>query len=520
MTIETEIAEEISPQVRAIRISSGFANTEKIRKFQWLDSFVKDLKNRISPYIHKSLQALIDNKKKFITTYNKFNNENLYAWEVQTIFHDVCDNYENRISQLRSGLDLSIQNGYKKTYYKINITSKEGYPIKKGSIKDFTIRKKYTEAGKIIKLLTFLDMDNLEKYKDSKFYDFILFWQKHRHWERILKLSKDINARLFSSVKLIEFRTGTYRVNLKGDEFVFDESNKHFKHWFKYDNVFYPLMINQEYHKDLSVIKKDKNKQVNVKVVGDRVDFIFTNDYEPKFKDFAKLAAIDINIKHNFCTITGRKTIDYDRKYLMEFILAIKEIDKIGYRNINAEQKKKLKKLIAKNEYYFKQLISETLDFLEGEGYTDIMMEDLDTKDFRSAIASSEEFKEKYTRLIRLLRLGSIKKWMLEQAEKRGMRVHTTPAPYTSQECPDCHFIDHNNRKTQEDFECVSCKHADEADFVSVDNIGNRFHSDVLREKLHQIDDYGRLSPKKISREKLKEFLSSFYSPPTKVGLI
>jgi putative transposase len=149
------------------------------------------------------------------------------------------------------------------------------------------------------------------------------------------------------------------------------------------------------------------------------------------------------------------------------------------------------------------------------------MMEDLETKDFRSSIVSSEEFCEKYTRLIRLLRLGSIKKWMLEQAEKRGIRVHTTPPAYTSQECPECDFIDHNNRKTQEDFECISCGFKDEADFVSPINIKNRFSSNVLREKLHNTDSYGRLSPKKISRDRLREILSSSCSYSTvKVGLI
>jgi putative transposase len=519
MSIKTEIATEKKLPVRAIRISSGFANAEKIKRFKFLNVFVKDLKNRISHYVYKNLQLLIDDKKKFIATYNKFNNKNLYAWEVQTIFHDICEFYENRIYQLRKGLDTSVQSGYKITYYKKQVTLKNGIKVKKGYVKDFSIRKKYNELGKIVKLLTFLDADNLIKYEGQKIYPTILLWQKHKHWKRILKLSKQINSRLFSNVKVIEFKTGTYRVNLKGDEFIFDESNKEFKHWFKYDDIFYPLLINKDYHKNLSVIKKDKNKQVTVKVVGNRIDFIFTNDYEPKFKDFVKCVGIDINIKHNFCTTSDRKSIDYDRKYLMEFILSIKEIDKIGYKNLNDTQKNKLKKLINKNEWYFKNLISQTLDFLEGEGYTDIMMEDLDNKDFRSSLVSSEEFKEKYTRLIRLLRLGNIKKWMLEQAEKRGMRVHTTPAPYTSQECPECNFIDHNNRKTQEEFECLECKFKDEADFVSPINIENRFSSNVLREKLHQTDDYGRLSPKKISREKLKEFLSSFHIPLTKISL-
>ena len=108
---------------------------------------------------------------------------------------------------------------------------------------------------------------------------------------------------------------------------------------------------------------------------------------------------------------------------------------------------------------------------------------------------------------------------MFEQSEKRGIRVHTTPAPYTSQECPKCHNVDDNNRKTQENFECTECGFKDEADFVSPINIKNRFLSNVLREKLHKIDNHGRLSPKKISREKLKECLSSFFISSANVSL-
>ena len=281
--------------------------------------------------------------------------------------------------------------------------------------------------------------------------------------------------------------------------------------------MFFPLQINKKYHKDLSKIKFDKNKQVSVKVVKNRVDFIFTRDYKPEFKQFKKVSGIDINIKHNFMTTSEGYLIDYDRKYITEFIAAIKEIDKIGYQNINEEQKKKLKKLIAQNEFYFKKLVSEALDYFENEGYTDLVMEDLTTKDFRSSFVSSAEFGERYTRLIRLLRLGNIKKWMIEQGENRGIRVHITPAPYTSQECTECHFIDHNNRPTQEEFKCISCGFEGEADFVSPKNILTRFTSNVLSEKLHTKDDYGRLLPRKFGREKLKEILSSFYDSPAKV---
>lgn len=507
---------DIENQVRSARISVGFSNYSKVFEAKKTDAFVKDLKNKMSAYILENIQFLMDDKKEFIRTYVKFNSNVILAWETQTIFHDIVGFYENRIAQIRSKIDTSIQVGYNKKYYKKQTTLKGGIIAKKGSIKDFSIKKKYSDLGKIVKLLTFLDTENLSKYEGAKFYDSILYFQQNKHWDRILKLAKTINNRAFSDIKLIEFETGTYRINLKGNEFILDETNEKFKHWFKHKGVFYPLQINNDYHK-LNLLKTSKNKQLTVKVVDNRVDFIFTSDYKPKFKPSKKTVGIDINIKNNFCTTSNRQAFDYDRTYISEFINEIKELDKIGYQNISEAQKKTLKKLINKNEWHFKSLISEVLTDLEKQGCTDIVLEDFNNNTFKASLVENAEFKEKYTRLIRLLRLGNIKKWMTEQAEKRGIRVHLTNPAYTSQECPKCHNIDSNNRPTQEKFKCTECKHTDIADFVSPTNIKNRFHSNVLREKLHKSDNYGRFSPKKISREKLKESLSSFSTSFSKV---
>lgn len=507
---------DIETQLRATRISVGFSNYSKVWEAKKTDTFVKDLKNKMSVYILENIQFLMDDEKSFITTFKIFKGGGLLSWETQTIFHDIVGFYKNRISQISSKIDTSIQIGYNKKYYKRQTTLKGGIIAKKGDIKDFSIKKKYSDLGKIVKLLTFLDTENLSKYEGAKFYDSILYFQQNKHWERILKLVKTINNRSFSEIKLIEFETGTYRINLKGNEFILDETNEKFKHWFKHKNVFYPLQINGDYHK-LNLLKTSKNKQVTVKVVDNRVDFIFTSDYKPKFKPSKKTVGIDINIKNNFCSTSDRQAFDYDRTYISEFINEIKELDKIGYQNISDAQKKTLKKLINKNEWYFKSLISEVLTDLEKQGYTDIVLEDFNNNTFKASLVENAEFKEKYTRLIRLLRLGNIKKWMTEQAENRGIRVHLTNPAYTSQECPKCHNIDSNNRPTQEKFKCTECEHTDIADFVSPINIKNRFHSNVLREKLHKSDNYGRFSPKKISREKLKESLSSFSTSFSKV---
>jgi transposase len=83
-------------------------------------------------------------------------------------------------------------------------------------------------------------------------------------------------------------------------------------------------------------------------------------------------------------------------------------------------------------------------------------MEDLDS--FNATYTKNEEFNIKYSRLCRLLRLSNIKNWFKEQAEKRGIKVHLTPANYSSQQCSHCGCIDKLNRQNQETFKCIECR--------------------------------------------------------------
>lgn len=112
----------------------------------------------------------------------------------------------------------------------------------------------------------------------------------------------------------------------------------------------------------------------------------------------------------------------------------------------------------------------------------------------------------KYSRVLRLMRLSAVKGCLLGIGEKRSMRVHTTPAPYTSQECPECHQVARANRPSQAEFKCVECGFEGDADHVAARNINNR-GMEPLRSALHVQDQYGRCSPKPVQRGVLKELL-------------
>jgi putative transposase len=53
----------------------------------------------------------------------------------------------------------------------------------------------------------------------------------------------------------------------------------------------------------------------------------------------------------------------------------------------------------------------------------------------------------------------------------RGGKVIAVPPQYTSQECPLCHYVCSENRKTQSLFQCVKCSYTAHADLVGAKNV-------------------------------------------------
>ena len=147
------------------------------------------------------------------------------------------------------------------------------------------------------------------------------------------------------------------------------------------------------------------------------------------------------------------------------------------------------------------------LDYCEENDIYDLVLEDLEL--FNGGYAKDLEFGVKYSRLVRLLRLNSVKEWMKQQAEKRGIRVHLTPAAYSSQQCPECSCIDEDNRRTQEEFCCCNCGHHDNADHNASVNLKMCFTNVLWREALHDVDECNRLIPKPFKKRSfVKEVLS------------
>lgn len=225
------------------------------------------------------------------------------------------------------------------------------------------------------------------------------------------------------------------------------------------------------------------------------------------FHEEAVVEGLDLNVKHNFCALSNGMSFDYDRTYVKQLCKELEKLDKIGLKNINCKQKKHLDKICRRNEWYFKKLVSDVLDYCEKHEIYDLVLEDLEL--FNGSYAKSIEFGVKYSRLVRLLRLNSIKDWMKQQAEKREIRIHLTPSYYSSQQCPKCGCIDRENRETQEDFECCRCGYHANADTNAAMNLKSRYTNVLWKDALHRVDAYRRLVPKPfMKKDYVKQVLS------------
>ena len=89
-----------------------------------------------------------------------------------------------------------------------------------------------------------------------------------------------------------------------------------------------------------------------------------------------------------------------------------------------------------------------------------------------------------YNRIIKILRLASIKNEFERIARKYDIATSFVHSYYTSVTWPICGYIDKNNRKSQEIFICQHCSFTDNANLNASRNILHRVISTELRNEL------------------------------------
>ena len=329
-------------------------------------------------------------------------------------------------------------------------------------------------------------------------------------------------------------------------------------------HLYIPVKYSKTYHGNLSDFRKveSESKSYNYQYI------IVFNEYD-KFKiqitkkvdvdwtevsDNMRVVGGDQNIKHNLEQFSDGQSIDWPRKEIEELIRIELKID---------EQKKKKKELekqvsiireenigksmsertpfakevseVKQTDNSIKQLriaekkcqkrisgivtrsISAVLKSFcdeEGNSNTHLVLEDIDGKfksNRRLKYKTEDGLEYSQNKIFRLCHFGEIKDMFKRIGRKYSVPVSFVPSYYTSQICPVCGHIDRNNRRTQEDFKCVSCGNTALADTKSAEIISVLYASAVLRNVLLKKDDTGAYVPRSnLSKDKVYDVLQKY----------
>jgi len=474
----------------------------------------------LSKYVYENRKLLLtsDGIKTLKANYNIVKDNVILAWNIQKEHQMLVDRYADALRKHMKNLKVRIQDKIVIIRY-----SRDGKRHKKGETKYFEIKFKSTKLTNLIKYLVYLDFGKeIEpQITNGAVKDLLNYYKTKPYFDRILNLAQNIQNRLLSKIKLIKF-DNDYSMRLTSTKGInnarieIDNTNSLYKYWFIFKmkngkEYRLPLEINDEYH-NKEIIGKEFILYLSLKKNKINISTTYEGE-ELSFKSFNKAVGMDVNIKHNFAKLSDGKEIDYDRDIFKNIVKDLNKLDKIGYQNLSEKELKKLQKLYRRLDWYVELLIHNILDYCEEHNITDLVVEDLRLKDKSNII--NEEFNMKYSRLVKLLHLSNVKNMLLRQAEKKGIRVHIVHSEWTSLSCPECGNIDKDNRTTQEVFKCTACGYEDNADYVGSVNVLDRFNLfhwlGVQANKLYSVDEYGRISPKKVSKYYLRNILNQYY---------
>ena len=492
---------------------------------------IRDFKNQISKEVCKNPvfyfnMTNIDWINHFRCRIDSCNNQ-----DISNAISDVYTAYENKITAFKRNSKLKIQKDLKVEYYKVNTKNN-----KKGDIKSTEITFKETELTKITSYLVKFYHDGLIDYLKENSSDNPLRLKVleylDKYGDRLLNFVINKQSNLIKQLTKhpIEFTSLTFTSCTEQSMNIINKNKNQNSIYNAFislsgqntedGKIHIPTKYSRKFHGDLNRYYKEPNKKnqrnISYKICfeEDKIRIILTlNKYinPVKYKD--DYYGIDVNVKHNLFADKYGNTIDYDRDLFDDYVKFLKELDEKKSRKeknskLSKDDQKKLNSLKNKITDMLKRKSSMLVKQTKELGKNHLVLEDLGN--FGKSFAKSDEFEGfKYSRLVKLLNLSSIKDIIKSIGDKNNIQVTFVHSYYTSQSC-SCGCITRENRKVQEEFECISCGLRANADTHSASMIEERMFLDVLRDSL-MTNKNGLYSPKKLSKSKIKNILEECY---------
>ncbi len=518
----------MNKETRTYRLYSKNLNDNK---FNHLKNYAENIliyKNRVSTEISSEILKYSDMSKFDIV--KLFGNskspleipEGIRGNDLQKAVADVIFSFENKNRTVKEKMQFKVQKSIKISKYKRK--TKNNVP---GDIKEYKVIKKST---KFTKTMTFLaksgytdiieNLKNISEFKNKNielfFKDVIYFLEKFGE-DRLLRLALQKRKRIIEKFnypivfKELSFRTASqsnegFLRNHKGYTnavIILPKVNGRY--------IVIPTNFSLDYHGHLNSFK---SKEFTVKIEKDRVSVFTTKETEVKKPviNKKKIMGVDTNLKHNLFSTSINETIDYDRKMFNGYVKFLKKIDK--KENLSKGEEKQKNLWMVRIENMLKQKCSELIDLAIKNNKDHIVLEDLEL--FAKSFVRSLDLEGfKYSRLVRMLKLSGLIKYIKSIAIKKGIQITIINPHYTSQMCNCCGHISWENRITQEVFKCVLCGDSRNADLNSSFNIaliGINETQEVLENSMLKEDSSSwfvpKFSNKEIIRTRLEDIIT------------
>ncbi len=440
----------------------SYANKEKIQKIkQILTEYRKTAKNIAKLQWNYFFKNNTFNKNLDIKNLKSALSERYKQtcqWQVVSILEGFIENVKNEFEKIVYNSKLDDKT--KKVLLAIN---KQNRWFDKNIDKVYWINKKQT---------TEYQVNEKEKLLAKKILKHILNkWKKPKF--------NNISMHLDSKVAIVEEK----------------QNSKHFDKWLKISTlekrkpIYIPLKNNQYAEKQEGEFLKFY--QINIKE--DKLDIKLIKEINPKeYKPKTEYIAIDLGLNPLIATDKG----DLIGRNFINFLKRLDE--KITKRMANIQRKK----IKPRQDIKYREYIKKLQEFLKNEinryinRLTDIYKPKViivERLDFRN-----QKLSKRLNRLINNFGKRIFKEKLKRLQELYKIEVIEVNPAYTSQTCNQCGYVDKNNRKDTQTFECKACGYKTNAQVNGAKNILNRRSIGVI--KLHH-------SKREVLRVLVKQYL-------------